>query len=73
MNGQWEDALTKILGCIEMLIKSSNELAVILYGAEVWTVKNVDKKRLEVFEMLIYKLVLKIPWTYRVPNHQPGV
>lgn len=42
--------------------------SVLLYAAEVWTVKATDEKRLEAFEMWVYRRILKIPWTDHVPN-----
>ena len=38
------------------------------YGAETWTLRNVDQKYLESFEMWCWKRMEKISWTDRVRN-----
>lgn len=42
--------------------------SVLLYASEVWTIKAVDLKKLEAFEMWIYRRILKIPWTHFISN-----
>lgn len=44
--------------------------SVLLYAVEVWTIKAVDIKKLEAFEMWIYRRILKIPWTHFVSNSE---
>ena len=39
-----------------------------LYGAEIWTLRKVDKKYLESFEMWCWRKMEKISWTDRVRN-----
>jgi hypothetical protein len=39
-----------------------------LYGAENWTLRAVDQKHLESFEMWCWRRVQKISWTDRVRN-----
>ena len=41
-----------------------------LYGAESWTVRKVDQKYLESFEMLRWGKMEKISWTDRVRNEE---
>ena len=41
---------------------------ILLYGVEVWTTKNSDARKLEAFEMWIYRPVLQMPWTARFSN-----
>lgn len=43
--------------------------SVLLYATEVWTIKAVDVKKLEAFEMWIYRRILKIPWTHFISNN----
>ncbi|XP_073824763.1 FERM domain containing isoform X3 [Musca autumnalis] len=43
---------------------------VLLYSVEVWTLKAIDVKRLEAFEMWIYRRILKIPWIAHVSNDE---
>ncbi|XP_075151162.1 uncharacterized protein LOC142225273 [Haematobia irritans] len=42
--------------------------SVLLYAMEVWTIKSTDTKKLEAFEIWIYRRILKIPWTAHVSN-----
>jgi hypothetical protein len=39
-----------------------------LYGAETWTLRAVDQKQLESFEMLCWRKIKKISWTDHVRN-----
>ena len=39
-----------------------------LYGAETWTLRATDQKRLESFEMWCWRRMEKISWTDRVRN-----
>ena len=41
-----------------------------LYGAETWTLRAVDKKHLESFEMWCWRRMEKISWTDRVRNEE---
>jgi hypothetical protein len=40
----------------------------VLYGAETWTLRAVDQKHLENFEMWYWKRMEKISWTDHVRN-----
>lgn len=42
----------------------------LLYGVETWTLKAQSTKRLEAFEMWLYRRMLKIPWTAKVTNEE---
>jgi hypothetical protein len=39
-----------------------------LYGAETWTLRTVDQKNLESFEMWYWRRMEKISWPYHVRN-----
>jgi len=39
-----------------------------LYGAETWTVRKVDQKKLESFEMWYWRIMEKISCTHRAKN-----
>ena len=39
-----------------------------LYGAETWTLREVDQKQLEIFEMWCWRRMEKISWTDHVRN-----
>jgi hypothetical protein len=41
-----------------------------LYGAETWTLRKVDQKYLESFEMWCWRRMEKIIWTDRVGNDE---
>ena len=41
---------------------------VVTYGAEAWTMKTVDEKRIEAMEMWCYRRMLRIRWTDRRTN-----
>jgi hypothetical protein len=41
-----------------------------LYGAETWTLRKVDQKYLERFEMWCWRRMEKISWTDRVRNEE---
>ena len=43
-------------------------LPVLLYGHEGWTLTKVLERRLEAFEMWLYRRMLRISWTEKVSN-----
>jgi hypothetical protein len=44
--------------------------AVVLYGAETWTIHTIDHKHLESFEMWCWRRMEKISWTDHVRNEE---
>jgi hypothetical protein len=44
--------------------------SITLYGAETWTLRKVDQKYLESFEMWCWRRMKKISWTDRVRNEE---
>lgn len=42
--------------------------SVLLYGAETWTLKLDTMRRLEAFEMWLYRRMLRISWTQHITN-----
>jgi hypothetical protein len=44
--------------------------SIALYGAETWTLRKVDQKSLESFEMWSWRRMEKISWTDRVRNEE---
>ena len=44
--------------------------SIALYGAETWKIRAVDQKHLENFEMLCWRRMEKISWTYHVRNEE---
>ena len=41
-----------------------------IYGAETWTLRETDQKRLQSFEMWCWRRMEKINWTDRVRNEE---
>jgi hypothetical protein len=44
--------------------------SIALYGAETWTLRALDQKHLESFEMWCWRRMEKIGWTYHVRNEE---
>ena len=44
--------------------------SIALYGAETWTIRVVDQKHLESFEMRYWRKMEKISWTDHVRNEE---
>ena len=42
--------------------------AVIMYGCESWTIKNVECQRINAFELWCWRRLLRVPWTARWSN-----
>ena len=41
---------------------------VVMYGCESWTIKKAEHQRIEAFELLCWRRLLRIPWTARRSN-----
>ena len=41
---------------------------VVMYGCESWTIKKVEHKRTDAFELWCWRRLLRVPWTARRPN-----
>ena len=41
---------------------------VVMYGCESWTVKKVECQRIDAFELLCWRRLLRVPWTTRRSN-----
>ena len=41
---------------------------VVMYGCESWTVKKVECRRIDAFELWCWKRLLRVPWTARRSN-----
>ena len=52
---------------------------VVMYGCESWTVKKVERWRIDAFELWCWRRLLRVPWTARRPNqsilkeNSPGI
>ena len=38
---------------------------VVMYGCESWTVKKAERRRIDAFEVLCWRRLLRVPWTAR--------
>ena len=43
---------------------------VVMYGCENWTVKKVERQRIEAFELWCWRRLLRVPWTARRSTSQ---
>ena len=41
---------------------------VIMYGCESWTIKKVERQRVDTFELWCWRRLLRLPWTARRSN-----
>ena len=41
---------------------------VVMYGCESWTVKKVERRRMDAFELWCWRRLLRVPWTARSSN-----
>ncbi len=44
--------------------------AIATYGCETWTLKRVDRRRIDAFELWCWRRLLRIPWTARITNQE---
>ena len=51
-----------------MQIYNACVLSTLLYGAECWTLKDRDEKRLDAFDMRCQRKILKIKWFQHIRN-----
>ena len=42
---------------------------VVMYGCEIWTIKKVEHRRIDAFELWYWRRLLRVPWTARRSNH----
>ena len=41
---------------------------VVMYGCESWTVKKMERRRIDAFELWCWRRLLRFPWTIRRSN-----
>ena len=39
-----------------------------MYGCESWTIKKAERQRIDAFELLCWRRLLRVPWTARRSN-----
>ena len=43
--------------------------SVVMYGCESWTIKKVEHRRIDAFEVWCWRRLLRVPWAARGSNH----
>ena len=50
---------------------------VVMYGCESWTIKKIERRRIDAFELWCWRRLLRVPWTARRSNQSilvsPGI
>ena len=51
---------------------------IVTYGCEIWTIKEAERQRIDVFELWCWRRLLRVPWTARSFNQSilkisPGI
>ena len=41
---------------------------VVMYGCEIWTIKKVEHRRIDAFELWCWRRLLRVPWTAQRSN-----
>ena len=41
---------------------------VVIYGCESWTIRKVEHRRIDIFELWFWRRLLRVPWTTRRSN-----
>ena len=41
---------------------------VVMYGCEIWTIKNAERQRIDALELWCWRRLLRVPWTARRSN-----
>lgn len=54
---------------IDLRVRIVRCFSTMLYGTEAWTLKKTNIKKLDAFELCLYRRLLRIPWTDRVTNY----
>ena len=43
-------------------------LPVVMYGCESWTIRKAEHQKIDAFELLYWRRLLRVPWTERTSN-----
>ena len=52
----------------KVLLVKAMVFPVVMYGCESWTIKRVERRRIDAFELLCWRRLLTAPWTARSSN-----
>ncbi len=55
---------------LKIMLVNSLVFPVVLYGAESWTLKLKEKRKLNAFEVWCWRRLLRIPWTQKATNEE---
>ena len=50
-------------GILRRFVVKAMVFPVVMYGCESWTVKKVERQRIDAFELWCWRRLLRIPWT----------
>ena len=52
----------------KVLLVKAMVFSVVMYGCESWTVKKVEHRKIDAFELRCWRRLLRVPWTARRSN-----
>ena len=52
----------------KLCIVKTMAFPVVMYGYESWTIKKVERQRIDAFELWCWRRLLRVPWTARRSN-----
>ena len=59
----WHDFLSTKVCLVKAMV-----FPVVMYGCESWTAKKAERRRIDAFELLCWRRLLRVPWTARRSN-----
>ena len=63
------DSILKIRDItLSSLYSQSYGFSIVIYGCESWTIKKAECQRTDTFELLCWRILLRVPWTARRSN-----
>ena len=66
---KWRDLLTRKMSReVKKKIIKTIVWSIALYGAEIWTLRQEDRRRLDALEMSLWRRMEKISWTEKMTN-----
>lgn len=58
----------KVSNVTKMRLVRTLIFSIFLYGSESWTIRAIDRKKIDAFEMWCWRRMLRIPWTAKRTN-----
>ena len=53
---------------VMVLVIKAMVFPVVMYGCESWTIKKIEHRKTDAFEMWCWRRLLRVPWTARRTN-----